>query len=219
LIVNHAETSDIQETARRYLSGALGERAPETLTFTVAFDERPLEGEGPTVLFSFDLPPESAARQATADTPHHFVAVGKTEPNYYPTYGLSADDMYSLHIGTRFMLELGVALVDAANEPPTAREAMRAFVATCNPDVPIEHESLAALFRCGEELFAVYRVTLRGQDVYCFAADCPPGFCESVDAPPQVALRLQLGRVIRAEARHEQRRAAILKRDTNEGAS
>ena len=62
-------------------------------------------------------------------------------------------------------------------------------------------ERPAGLFQCGEEVFAAYRVTLRDRTVYCFGADCPPGFEERSDLPPQAALRLHLGRIIRADAR------------------
>jgi len=101
---------------------------------------------------------------------------------------------------------MGLSVVDVNQETKGARERMRSFVAACNPGVPIEHESLAGLFRCADRLFAVYRARLRGQDVYCVGADCPPGFYQLTAYPPQVALALHLGQLIRAEARHESAR-------------
>ena len=91
-------------------------------------------------------------------------------------------------------------LVGADQEPPAARELMRAVVAQYGGDDPIEREELAALFQCEEGLFAVYRLTIGGQDVYCMGADCPPGFYAMAEHAPQVALRRHLGGLIRAEA-------------------
>lgn len=184
--------------AHDYLVEVLGERAPSRVKPALKVDEHPLEGEGPVAIFSFELPPAPAAGDAD---PQHYVVVGETEPNYYPSYSLPPDELYSLHIGTRFMLALGMNVAPNADEPPAAREALRNFIHACNPEVPIDNEQLAALFTAGERYFAVYRVTLRGQEVYCFGADCPAGFSERVDLPPQIPLRLQLGRAIRAEAR------------------
>ncbi|MFQ5806671.1 MAG: hypothetical protein ACE5I3_09495, partial [Phycisphaerae bacterium] len=130
----------------------------------------------------------------------HYVAVGETEPNFFPAYGLSPDDAYSFHVGTRFALEMGLQMVDASLEPPGARPLLRAAVRSYAAGAKLEKEELAALFRCEEGLFAVYRLTLDGQDVYCMGADCPPGFYRMTAQPPQVALRLHLGKLIRAEA-------------------
>lgn len=198
----------LQQAAADYLAGELGGRSPAELSLAGAFDEAPLEGEGRTCLYAFELAPEGIAGRPTK----HYVAVGMTEPNYFPAYGLDADAAYSLHIGTRFMLETAVAIAPDADEPPAARESMHAWVAACNPDVPIEEESLAGLFRCDDQLFAVYRLRLRGQEVYCVGADCPPGFYELTEHPPLVALRLHLGQLIRAEARHDRERAAAEER-------
>lgn len=198
------DVASLAQAAREYLGQQLGVRAPADLTLAGLFDEQPLAGEGPVALFSFTLAPPAPG---VAD-PRHYVAVGQTEPNYFPAYGLPPDDAYSLHIGTRFVLGLGVGVADPADEPPAARAAMRALVAACNPGVAIEREELAGLYRCAAQLFAVYRVTLRGQDVYCLGADCPPGFYTLPGHPPQVVLRLHLGKLIRREARLEAQAAA-----------
>jgi len=194
---------DPEEAAHSYLASQLGARAPHRIAFAATFNERPLMGEGPTTLFRFDLPSNLPAHDAG-----HYVAVGETLPNYFPTYALGPDEAYSFHLGTRFMLEMGMTIADAASEPDGARESMRTFVAACNGDTPIEREELAALFRCGAQFYAVYRLTLRGQETYCFGADCPPGFSQLTGQPAQVALRLHLGQLIRAEARHACEHAA-----------
>ena len=98
------------------------------------------------------------------------------------------------------MLEMGLQLVDPSLEPPGARSLLRAALQTFGGGAEPEKEQLAALFRCEEGFFAVYRLTVAGQDVYCTGADCPPGFYSLTEHPPQVALRLHLGKLIRAEA-------------------
>ena len=208
-------SADLSAAARQYLAEQLPGRDVLGLALAGSFDERVLTGEGRTQLWAFELEP-AAALASTAGTPvrRFYAAVGQTTPNYFPAYGLQPDDAYSFHVGTRFMLEMRVALVDPSLEPTGAREGMRNFVSACNPGVPITGEQLAALFRCapetgatpdehGERFFAVYRLTLRGKDVYCLGADCPPGFYELTQYPPQVALRLHLGKLIRTEARRD----------------
>ncbi len=196
------DTNVLQQTARDYLAEQLGPRQPDELTLAATFDEHPLETEGDCAAFSFDLAPgPDTPPEAAGHDQQHYVIVGQTEPNYYPAYKLDPSDAYSLHLGTRFMLELGGAVAPPEDEPAAAREQLRAFILACNPGESIEQVLLAALYRCEDQLFAVYRVTLRGQDVYCFGADCPPGFAQRTDLPPLVALRAHLGALIRHEAR------------------
>jgi hypothetical protein len=192
---------DLEADAREYLARELGPRAPARLLPEGRFDERPLEGEGATAIFSFDMQGRPGCA-AEADA-RHYVAVGQTEPNYFPAYGLDPDEAYSLHIGTRFMLTMGVQRVEAELEPPQARQALRVFVARYAAGAELTGVELAGLFRCEEAYFAVYRLRLAGEELYCMGADCPPGFYRCTQYPPQMALRLHLGGVIRAEARAE----------------
>lgn len=200
-----SDQSRLERAALEYLSQQLGERAPRAVRFEAAFDEGPLEGEGRTELFSFDLP--GSARPAGAgcppEDPRHYVAVGQTVPNYFPGYGLDAEDAYSFHLGTRFLLTMEVRRVDPGLEPPGARNAARTFVQAHARHSAVGDPQLAALFRCEDEYFAVYRVEIDGEPIYFMGADCPPGFYRMAQHPPQTALRLHLGKLIRAEARRE----------------
>ncbi len=200
------EVLDAEQAALEYLRRQLADRCPQALSFEGVFDEQALEGEGRTLLFSFHLPPANPADARCAGPTKHYVAVGQTEPNYFPAYGLNASDAYSFHLGTRFMLVLGVQKVDPALEPPGAREQMRKFLATYAGGATIEDEQLAGLFRCEDSYFAVYRVRIAGVDYYVFGADCPPGCYALCEHPPQAALRLHLGKVVRHEARMERQR-------------
>jgi hypothetical protein len=192
----------LRRLAETTLARRLDDLRPDDLTLAATFDESPLEAEGYTALFTFTLPATAAARgRGVPASGVHYVAVGHTEAGLFPAFGLAPDDAYSLHIGQRFMVVTGVSLEDAALEPPGARAHAAAFVQSCNPDAPSAPLELAALFRCTDQLFAVYRVTLGGVDVYCLGADCPPGFHQPASDPPQVALALHLGRLIRHEAR------------------
>lgn len=195
---------DVRETERdalHYLREQLGPRAPEYLTLEGEFAEAPLEGEGATMVFSFFLDIPGAG--CDAGRRKHFVAAGQTQANYFPDFAFDAGDAYSFHIGTRFMLAMGIARLEPENEPPGARELLRRCIENCAPGADLETVELAALFRCGEEDFAVYRVRVGGKDYYALGADCPPGFYEKTDCPPQTVLRLHLGKLIRAEARQD----------------
>lgn len=196
-----AEPHPREQAARTYLLEQLGDRAPNDLIIRATFAETPLEGEGAASLFSFTLPrvSEETICGAAGGNSEHYVVVGETTPNYFPTYDLDPDDGYSLHIGTRFMLEIGIGRIANDEEPAGARQAMRRSVQDAVPGAAIRNDSLAGLFRGQEQTYAVYRLNLDGQDVYFMGGDCPAGFYRLAQWPPQVALRLHLGKLIRAE--------------------
>lgn len=191
----------MEAEAIAYLRPHLGERTPQFLVLEGEFAESPLEGEGRTFLFSFDLPPGPGVAAGACETydPKHYVAVGQTTPNFFPAYGFSPDDAYSFHVGTRFMLEMELQKVDPQLEPPDARQLLRTVLANVAPGATVRSEQLAALFRCEDGYYAVYRLTLNEDDVYALGADCPPGFYKLTGHPPQMVLRLHLGKLIRAE--------------------
>lgn len=198
--LNSDQQAQLQQQARTYLQEQLGPRAPQWLRLAGMFDERPLDGEGVVGVFAFDLAPTPGAAEHAGDyDPRHYVVAGETELNYYPQAGLAADEIYSVHLGTRFMLTLGAAGMPPAEEPPGAREALKAVLRGMAPDAELADVTLAALFRCGEQVFAVYRLRVNDEEVFAFGADCPPGFYRHTDLSPPVVLRLHLGQVIRQE--------------------
>lgn len=192
-----------EQAAEAFLREALANRAPEALRYCATFHEAPLENEGETALFAFTLAPGATQAACAPEDALHYCAVGETTPNYFPAYGLEPDDAYSFHVGTRFMLEMEIQRIDNANEPPDARAMLRSVVRTHAPAAPLGIEELAALFRCGDEYFAVYRLPIDGKDYYVMGADLPPGFYEMTQHPPQAALRLHLGKLIRREAQRD----------------
>lgn len=203
---NHPNLEAWEHAAREYLAAQLQRRAPQRLQFLAAFDEQPLEGEGAVGLFEFEIAPASAAGVCAASDTRHYVVVGQTEPNYSPSFGLEADDAYSLHIGTRFMLTVGVQRLEPKEEPPALRDDVLRFIQGCNPHVEVQSIECELLLRCEEQWFAVYRVRLGGTDVRVVGGDLPTGFYDLADRPPQVVLRLHLGKLIRVEAREERDR-------------
>lgn len=193
-------SAEHERAAREYLSRELRERAPTELAHVDTFDEPTLDGEGATTLFRFRLAPANATAACAAGNDEHYVVVGRTEPNYFPAYGLSPDEAYSLHVGTRFMLGMRVSRVDPQEEPAPARGALRAIAQNFNPRARVGEPRLLALFRCEEQRFGVYELEVDGEPVLCVGADCPVGFYTGRRLPPQVVLRLHLGALIRRES-------------------
>jgi hypothetical protein len=189
--------------ARDYLREQLGDRAPSSLTREAHCRERSLESEGAVTVFSFTLPPAGPQCGAEGVRPRrHYVVAGETEPTYFPAYGLNPDEAYSFHLGTRFMVTVGVGLVDASTDAEAPRdEAVRQVIHSVHPNAEIEELHLAAMFGVEDQRFAVYRVSVSGEAYYSVVGDCPPGFYRLTEYPPQVALRLHLGTLIRAEKR------------------
>ena len=183
-----------QAYALDYLREQLKDAAPSELTKPKLFERSPLEGEGATVVFEFtaDIADRGAER--------HFVVVGQTEPNYYPAYGLDADETFSLHVGTRFMLVMGVAQC-GPSEPGDydAQADARAIVGRIAHEAAVEDVTIAATFDVEGEPHAVLRCKVAGESVYIFGRDAPPGFSRWTNLPPQVVYRLHLGSVLRRE--------------------
>lgn len=208
--------------AEEYLRRELGPRAPGRLRWVGTFDDRPLEGIGPASVYAFELndgwvgPSElpgpsrqSVGAECQAAGPAGparrpldcYVVVAETEPSYFPAYGLDAGQAYSFYLGTRFMVEMRMQRVDPQREPPYARDRLARVVKQYVPHADVSGAELALLLSCEDQYFAVYRLELEGQSLYVMGADCPPGFYRLTEHPPQVALRLHLGQLIRAEAR------------------
>lgn len=197
-MLNDEARSAAEAQAKEYLGAQLRDRAPSALRFVRLFDERPLEGEGAVALFAFELAPGATGPCGAADT-QHYVFAGQTEPNFYPSFGLPPEDVYSLHVGTRFMLTVGVEKLNCAAEPAHFREHMQQFVRGCNPGAAVANEECVLLFRCDDQQHAVYQMDINNLPVYYVGGDLPPGFYQMTEHPPQVALRLHLGNLIRAE--------------------
>ena len=192
-----------RDYALAYLAEQLRSAAPPALVNPVLFPRSPLEGEGPTVLFGF-----TADRSGRGKERYH-VFVGRTEPNYYPVFDLNAEEAFDLHLGTRFMLVMGVALLDESSAGPSpGRSSARAYDAAADarsivdrvsPGAAIEDLTIAAMFDVDGEIHAVLRCRIAGEPVYIMGRDAPPGFSRRVDLPAQVVFRLHLGHVLRHE--------------------
>ncbi len=196
-------SDEFRHAALTYLRSALGEAAPREVELAGCHDEQALEGEGPMAVFAFTADVGGAAEQ------RYWVIAGATEPNYYPDWGLSADEIYGVHLGTRFMLVMGVGRVEAGQVPGDAAERVTAFIADVAPGEPVEFldaDGAAAkrrepvvCFRCEDKLHGVFRVRIGQEDVYVLGLDCPPGVYRDVHLPPHVVYRRHLGALIRRE--------------------
>lgn len=189
-----ANLAEWKAYALAYLGVQLGADAPSDLSPPQVFPISPLEGEGPVAIFPF------RARRGASIEQDYFVAVGMTTPNYYPSYERSTDEAFSLHLGTRFMLVMGVA----QRQPPTSVEFdieknARMIVDRVQPGAPIEDLALAAAFDVEGQLHAVLKCRVAGTPVYIMAGDAPMGFSTHVDLPPQAAYRIHLGQALRLE--------------------
>ena len=192
--VNDTRIEGWRTAALAYLRENLRERAPAQLGKHHVFEESPLEGEGPVALFEFSL----ASGSATPE--RFFVATGQTEPNYYAALELVPEDMYALHLGTRFMLVLGVGLAaDTDRSRINLDKAVRDLVWSIRPGELVSGIEWAAAFDVDGQLHGVTRCRIGQQPAYAFVGDAPPGFSTQVDIAPQIAYRIHLGRALLAE--------------------
>ena len=175
------------------MAGELGDDAPTELTVLERFDENPLEAEGAVTVFSFDASIGGAASQS------YLVVAGETIPNYYPAYDLSPEEVYSLHLGTRFMLVLEVGLLPLEELPEVMRVEMGEDLGRVVPGEPVTELEIATAFAVEDQKHAVARCRIASELVYVLGGDLPLGIYRKIHLPPQVVYRLHLGNVIRLE--------------------
>ncbi len=189
--------------ALAFLRDQLGPCAPSRLEHALTVHEEPLEGEGPTSLFRFDAAPDGGSPQ------RFWAAAGVTEPNYYPDWGLSADEMYSVHVGTRFMLVMEVAQALAEQVPDAAFEWFTEFLRRVAPAARVSNERVLAAFVVEDQMHVVAEAYLDGESVIAVGYEAPPGIYRDAQLPPHVIFRRHMGIVVRREADAEKRRAHL----------
>lgn len=189
------DTLSHEQAAREYLTREWGPDAPTVLTPVATYNEKALESEGEVTIFSF-----TASRGDNTPEPFHVVA-GETEPNYYPDWGLVPDDIYSLHLGTRFMVVLQIAQLPLRDLPESLEADVEAGLARVAPGEPISGFRPVAAFTMEGQPHAVCRLRIAEEEVYVVAGELPLGICRRIDLPPHVVYRLHLGKVIRLEER------------------
>jgi len=187
-----------EQMAREYLNREFGAETPSTLQAVATFEQHPLEGEGPVTLFSF-----TASRDGNRPEDFHVIA-GETKPNYYTDWGLSPDDLYSVHIGTRFMLVLEVGQLPLEELPSGLEEEIALLLGSVAPDEPIADFRPVAAFDMEGQRHAVCRLRLADEELYVLGGDLPLGIYRRVDLPPHVIYRLHLGKLIRLEEAAEE---------------
>ncbi len=169
------------------------EDAPASLRHVASFAGEPLEGEGEMSVFAF-----SASRGGEPEAEYYVVA-GETAANHYPSWGLTPEQVYDLHLGTRFMLVMEVSSVPMEQLAPELVDCVRAFVRSVAPQAAVTNVQPAAAFRVADETFVVCRARIGGEEAYVMTMDAPPGIYRDVHLPPHVVFRRHLGQLIRLE--------------------
>ncbi len=188
---------DHKSAALAYLAETLKAAAPADVSLEATFTGEPLEREGAMSVFSFE------ASLGGGEPERYWVVAGQTEANYYPHWGLTSEQVYDLHLGTRFMLVVGVSAIPIEGLGNDAAESVTSFIRSANPGEPVGDVEPAAVFAVEDGTFAVFRARIRDEEVYVLGVDCPPAIYPEAELPPHVILRRHLGVLIREEARRE----------------
>lgn len=196
---NPAKIAAWRSQAVEYLREQLGNDAPMTLDEPIVFPRSPLDGDGPTAVFEF------TSARGGGESRRYYAVAGETEPNYYPAEDLTPEEAFELHLGTRFMLVLGVAQIpDAqalADDTYDIRRDAEEIVGRVNVKGSADDLQLAAMFDVEGQKHAVLRCRIAGRSVYIMGRDAPQGFSTKTHLAPHVAYRLHIGHVLRREAR------------------
>ncbi|MBI4581184.1 MAG: hypothetical protein HY718_15890 [Planctomycetes bacterium] len=188
-----SDVSAHKQMALDFLAGELGRDAPRDLTAAATFDEHPLEKEGCVTVFAFD-----ASIGGNPVEPFYVVA-GETSTNYYPQWGLDPEQIYDVHLGTRFMLVVEVQQLPLAELPPTLESDARDRLAGVVPGAPVAEFRPVAAFVAEGHKHAVCRARIADEEVHVLAGDLPLGIYRLINLPPHVVYRLHLGNIIRME--------------------
>jgi hypothetical protein len=186
-----------EQHALAYLREQLGSDAPTVLKFAARFDQTALEREGPMSVFAFDASVGGNPSQAC------YVVSGRTVPNYYPAYGLPPEEIYHVHLGTRFMLVVGVGQLPLTELPASLEQEFTDQIARIAPGEPLREFRPVTAFQFSEEgqtqRHAVCRLRIAEEEVYLIGGDLPLGIYRTVELPPHIVYRLHLGNVIQQE--------------------
>jgi hypothetical protein len=182
-----------EQQAREYLGRVLGPQCFADLAHMGSFHDNPLAGEGPVSVFAF-----TATREGSPPEPCVVVA-GQTEPNYYPAWNLSADEIFNLHIGTRFLLVLQVGQRSLEDLPFDVTQTAESALAGVAPGQPVVNVQPAAAFSLEDQTHVVARCRIGPEEVYLVLGDIPLGIYRRIDLAPHVIYRMHLGQVIRME--------------------
>ena len=183
-----------RQQALDYLSIALSLHAPPDLTQEAVFEGQPLEREGDMSVFSFRAGVGGQEEQG------YYVVAGQTDPNYYPEWGLTPEQIYDLHLGTRFMLVMKTSSFPLDKLPGDLPERIERFIGTVAPGARVRDVAPAAAFNIESDVHAICRATIAGESVYVIGLDAPPGIYRDVHLPPHVVFRRHIGQLIRREA-------------------
>jgi hypothetical protein len=176
-----------------YLRAELQHEAPTRLEPVARFDEAPLQDEGRITVFRF------TARLAGPEEEPYYVLAGQTVANYYPDWGLTPDQLYSVHIGTRFMLVVEVRQLALEDLPTGIEAALGEELAGVLPGETIGDIGPVAAFRAEDQTHVVCATRIGDEDVYVMGGDLPIGIYRQVHLPPHVIYRWHLGEIIRME--------------------
>ncbi len=181
-----------------YLRSELREAAPTELADPALYPLSPLEGESASVIFEFRT-------SRAGETPERYaVVVGETEPNYYAVGDLTPDEIFELHLGTRFMLVMGVSQIPPGQPDDDSnydvRKDAELIVQRAVTNARLEDVSIAAMFNVDGEKHAVIKALVNGRAVYIMGRDAPMGFSTRTEFAPHIAYRLHIGHVLRREA-------------------
>ena len=186
--------SDHKTGAMDYLKKALSQDAPRNIVLEGNFPGRPLEREGEMSVFSF----ETSIGGQPAD--RYWVVAGQTPANHYPHWGLTHEQVYELHLGTRFMLVMEVSSVPVGELPPDLPRQIQDFIGSVAPGETVSDIEPAAAFLVGDDVYAICRARISEEPVYVLGMKAPPGIYRDTQLPPHVVFRLHIGKHIRREA-------------------
>jgi hypothetical protein len=182
-----------RDLAREYLQRELPDLGSVELQEAAHFEGQPLEGEGPMTVFTFRA---ALGGNSPAD---YCVVAGHTQPNYYPAWGLSPDEIYSLHLGTRFMLVLQPVPIPLDRLPASLEADFTRELARIVLGQLVSEFKPVAAFQVEAETHVIARCRIATEQVYVLGLDLPLGIYRRVDLPPNAVYRTHLGNVIRME--------------------
>lgn len=182
-----------RQMALDYLAAELHDDAPKDVTAVASFDESPLEGEGRVTVFSFQASPGGNPEA------EFYVLAGQTTANYYPGWNLDPDEIYSVHLGTRFMLVVEVAQWPVQQLSTSLGDDIVRELADAVPGEAVSGLRPVAAFKAEDQFHAVWCCRIGDEDVYVLGGDMPLGIYRRTDLPPHVVYRLHLGSLIRLE--------------------
>jgi hypothetical protein len=159
------------------------------LHLETTFNNHPLKGAQQTELYSFEIKNETREK--------FFVFAGGAHPMIYPDYGLTLDELWSVHLGLEYFIEQGVK-EDTERKPQVLLTYLKMVSTVFQEQLYISKPDaikIEKVYQLGEQRHIVGNAEFNSMKYSWIVGDITH-FVYKKAMPPQITWALHMGRIL-----------------------